>query len=248
LNIQNFTQLTDYIEHQKFRENALQDVESRLLKDANLDERLSRVLESYDHKIKNKSIDLLTIQFAREAFLTLSELTEDELVDICYAEKINIKSMLKLALKIRHTRKEAGEQFSKNNLNNSLFEFIFSNKPLFNLLEENKKTSGHTALKSLYLNPSFLYLVDVHRINPHNIFEKISYLESAERELNLLNLNLLIKNKKILDVVVHALQNKLSIEISNEALFELLFIEHVDIESLCKMTDKQAMNYLKFER
>jgi len=243
LNTQSFTLLTHYIDHQKSSEETPPDTESRALKDAKFDEHLSRVLESHDHKVKNRSINHLTLQFARDAFVALDQLTETEAIDICYAEKTNIKSMLKLALKIRKMHEAAEEQPLDDELNNSFFEFIFSNQPLFNLLKLENFSTGkindYATLQALFLSPSFLYLVDIQRLNPKKIFNKITYSNGIERKLDLLNLNILMKNIKVLNTLVHLLQKEVPIRFSDEGFFDLLFIKHasdlLDIEPVMRL-------------
>ena len=230
LNTQSFALLTQYVEHQKSREQTAPDIESRALKDAKFDEHLSRVLESKNNRTQNKSINRLTLQFAKDAFVALDQMTEDEAIDICYSEKTNIKSMLKLALKVRQTSRPTEKQPLDDSFNNSFFEFIFSNQPLFNLLTldhfSRGKADGYADLQALLLSPSFLYLVEINRLNPKKLLGKITYSNGVDRKLDLLNLNILMSNIKILNTMVHLLQNKVSIEFSDEAFFDLLFIDH----------------------
>lgn len=215
---QSFKQIHAYIDHIKKQEALDSNAESPTLRTANFDVALSKSLETDpDLKVKNRLILTLTREYLRDAYVFMNTLTEKQLISICYDGE-RVRRLLNQALE---TSPDLEEQ--------PLFELVFSNQTLLNLLtlknESKKERIMKDSFYQLLTMPAFILLTSRGMIDPKGWFDRITSTSGGKiREIDSVKLSLMVKNSRYLDGIVSAIEDKtLNITNSLDILDLLLF-------------------------
>ena len=218
LSTQSFKQIISYIDGVKKEDTLSAGMESPILRRENFDKALSESLKTGpDMTVKNRRIDKLTQEYAGEAYAFMNTLTEQQLISICYSEE-RVRSLLNQVLDILP---ELEEQ--------PLFELVFSNQALLNLLTlkgENKKDREiKESFYKLLTKPAFILLIGQGLIDAQRWFDRITSTgDGKSREIIPEKLSVMVKNSVYLDGIVNAIEgNTLTISDRTDILDLLLF-------------------------